>query len=183
MLQVSNSLIPGYVSDMNTLAQSVADQVNTTLSNGVDENGATPTTDLFSYDATVGAAATLTVNPLTSDQIAAALPSAPGGNGNALALAQLANATPVDGSTFDAFYGQASAKVGTDLSNANANVTTDQQLLTQSQTLRTNISGVSLDQEATNLITFQAAYNATAKLLSVLNDLTETLMAVIPPAS
>ncbi len=183
MLQVSNSLIPGYVSDMNTLAQSVADQVNTTLSNGVDENGATPTTDLFSYDATVGAATTLTVNPLTPDQIAAALPDAPGGNGNALALAQLANATPVNGSTFDAFYGQASAKVGTDLSDANANVSTDQQLLTQSQTLRTNISGVNLDQEATNLITYQAGYNAIAKLLSVLNDLTEDLMAVIPPAS
>jgi len=89
----------------------------------------------------------------------------------------------VNNSTFDAFYGQASAQVGTDLSDASANVTTDQQLLTQSQTLRTNISGVSLDQEATNLITFQAAYNAIGKLLSVLNDLTETLMAVIPPAS
>ena len=183
MLQVSNTLIPGYVSDLNTLAQSVADQVNTTLSNGVDQNGATPTTNLFSYDPTVGAATTLTVNPLTPDQIAAALPNAPGGNDNALALAQLVNATPVNGSTFDAFYGHASAKVGTDLSDANANVTTDQQLLTQSQTLRNNVSGVSLDQEAANLISFQAAYNATAKLLSVLNSLTETLMTVIPPAS
>jgi len=183
LLQVSNTQIPAYVSDMNTLAQSVADQVNTTLFNGVDQNGAAPTTNLFSYDATVGAATTLTLNSLTPDQIAAALPDAPGGNGNALALAQLANATPVNGSTFDAFYGQASAKVGTDLSDANAYVSTDQQLLTQSQTLRNNISGVSLDQEAANLISFQAAYNATAKLLSVLNNLTETLMTVIPPAS
>ncbi len=183
MLQVKNTLIPGYVSDINTLAQSVADTVNSTLSNGVDQNGVTPTADLFSYDPTVGVAATLSVNPLTPDQIAAALPDAPGGNGNALALAQLANATPVDGSSFDDFYGQASAKIGTDLADANASVSTDQQLLTQSQTLRNNISGVSLDQEATNLITYQQAYNATAKMLSVLNDLTETLMEVIPPAS
>src|SRR5580700_10077782 len=74
----NNNVIPGYLTSLNTLAQSFADQVNGALDNGIDENGAAPTTDLFSYDPVEGAASTLTVNPLTTDQIAAALPGAPG---------------------------------------------------------------------------------------------------------
>jgi flagellar hook-associated protein 1 FlgK len=180
LLQENNTLLPSYLSDLNTLAQSVADQVNTTLSNGIDQNGNTPTTDLFAYDATAGAAASLTVNPLTPDQIAAALPGAPGGNGNALALAQLTNATPINGFSFAQYYGNISANVGSDLSNAQSDATTDQQLLTQAQTLRSTISGVSLDQEATNLITYQRAYDAVSKMVTVIDAMTEDVINMIP---
>ncbi len=183
MLQARNTAIPSYSADLNTLAQSVADQVNTTLSNGVDQNGNAPTTDLFSYDATLGAAGTLTVNSLTPDQIAAASSGAPGGNGNALALAQLSNATPVNGYSFTTFYGNLAGQVGSDISNANTNAATDNQLLTQAQTLRSNISGVSLDDQATQLISYQRAYEATSKLIAVLDDLTNTAVNLIPLAS
>ena len=94
-LNDNNNLLPSYVSGLNTLAQTLADQVNNALNNGIDENGAAPVTNLFTYNATTGAAASLAVNPLTPDQIAAASPGAPGGNGNALALAALANAPVV----------------------------------------------------------------------------------------
>ena len=180
MLDVKNTKLPSYLADLNTLAQSVADQVNQTLSNGVDRNGVTPTTDLFTSDPAVGSALTLNVNPLTPDQIAAALPDAPGGNGNALALAQLATANGIQGSSLTQFYGELAGHVGRDISNSQDSASTDQQILTQAQSLRSQLSSVSLDQEATNLLAFQRAYQATAKMLSILNDLTGTIINIIP---
>ena len=176
LLDDKNNLLPSYTNSLNTLAQSLADQVNSTLEQGVDQNGAAPSTDLFHYDATNGAAATLSVNALTPDQLAAALPGAPGGNGNALALANLANAKTTDGYTFSQFYGNLGGQVGNDLSAAQSDASTKQSLLNQAQSLRQQISGVSLDEEAQNMMEYQRSYQAISKMLGVINSITDTLM-------
>jgi flagellar hook-associated protein 1 FlgK len=178
-----NNVLPSYVSSLNTLAQTLADQVNNTLNNGIDENGAAPVTNLFAYNASTGAALTLSVNPLTPDQIAAATPGAPGGNGNALALAALASAPVVNGYTFAQAYGNLGAQVGSDLSTAQNNSTTDQSLLTQAETLRQNISGVSLDNEAVNLMLYERSYDAISKMLGVLTSLSLDIVNLLPPIS
>ena len=178
-LEVKNNLIPSYTADLNTLAKNLADQVNTALAQGVDANGNAPTTGLFTYDPANGAAATLKVNSLTPDQIAAALPAAPGGNGNALILANLANAKTVNGATYAEFYGALAGRVGGDLATARDTQDTQQQLLAQAQNLRQQSSGVSLDEEATRLIEFQRAYQATSKLIGVLDSLTQTTIDLI----
>ena len=179
-LQSENTTIPGYLSQLNTLAQSVADQVNTALSNGVDTTGAAPVQNLFSYDASIGAAQTLSVTSITPDQIAAATPGAPGGNGNALALASLAQAPAVGGATFSQAYSNLAANVGQDISNAKTAQSTSQDLLTQAQSVRSQVSGVSLDQEAANLIQTQSAYEATSKIINVVDQILESLIAVFP---
>jgi flagellar hook-associated protein 1 FlgK len=182
LLDDKNKVVPSYMQDLNTLAQGVADQVNTALQNGIDQNGAAPATDLFTYDSNLGAAVSLRVNPLTPDQIAAALPGAPGGNGNTLNLAALANGKTLNNYTFAQFYGNLSGRVGRDLLAAKDNQSTKQQLLNQAQTLRQQDSGVSLDQEAEHLIAFQRSYQANAKMLTVLDSLTQTLIGIIPSA-
>jgi len=182
-LNDSNNVLPSYVSGLNTLAQTLADQVNGALNQGIDENGAAPTTNLFSYDATTGAALTLAVNPLTPDQIAAATPGAPGGNGNALAVAALANSPVVGGYTFAQAYGNLGGQVGSDLSTAQNNSTTDQSLLSQAQSLRQQISGVSLDSEAVNLMQYERSYDAISKMLGVLTSLTLDVVNLLPPIS
>lgn len=179
----NNNLLPSYVNGLNTLAQTLADQVNNALNQGVDESGAAPTTDLFTYNATSGAALTLAVNPLTPDQIAAASPGATGGNGNALALAALANTPVVNGYTFAQAYGNIGGQVGTDLSTAQNSSTTDQALLSQAQTLRQQTSGVSLDQQAENLLDYQRSYDAISKMISVLNDLNLDVINILPPVT
>jgi flagellar hook-associated protein 1 len=182
-LNDSNNVLPSYVSGLNTLAQTLADQVNGALNQGIDENGAAPTTNLFSYDATTGAALTLAVNPLTPDQIAAATPGAPGGNGNALAVAALANSQVVGGYTFAQAYGNLGGQVGSDLSTAQNNSTTDQSLLSQAQSLRQQVSGVSLDSEAVNLMQYERSYDAISKMLGVLTSLTLDVVNLLPPIS
>jgi flagellar hook-associated protein 1 FlgK len=182
-LNDNNNVLPSYVTGLNSLAQALADQVNGALNNGIDENGAAPTTNLFNYNATTGAALTLSVNPLTPDQIAAATPGAPGGNGNALALAALASAPVVNGYTFAQAYGNLGGQVGSDLSAAQNNSNTDQSLLSQAQALRQQISGVSLDGEAENLMLYERSYDAISKMLGVLNTLSLDVVNLLPPVS
>ncbi len=180
LLDVRNNKIPSYINDLNTLAAGVADRVNSTLANGIDQNGAAPATDLFAYSPTNGAAQTLGVNNLTLDQIAAALPGAPSGNGNALNLSALGSAKPLQGYTFTQFYGNLAGRVGQDIADSRDGKDTQTQLLQQAQTLRSQSSSVNLDEEAAKLIQFQRSYQAAAKLVTVLDQLTLTAINMIP---
>ena len=49
-------------------------------------------------------------------------------------------------------------------------------LLEQSSNQRESVSGVNLDEEAGKLIQYQAAYNASAQVVSVAQDLFNTLL-------
>jgi flagellar hook-associated protein 1 FlgK len=183
-IQENNTTLPGYMSSVNTLAQTFADTVNNALSQGVDQNGNPPANNLFTYNSASDAAYTLAVTPgFTPDQIAAALPSAPGGNGNALAVAQLATTSAVNGFTFTQAFGNLGQQVGTDISNATNSQTEQQNLVTQAQAQRTAVSGVSLNEEAAKLLQFQQSYEAVAKVVTTLNSLTDSLMAMMPVAS
>src|SRR5947199_9524816 len=126
------------------------------------------------YSPTPNIAATLAAAPLTTTELAAALPSAPGGNGNALALAGLETAPTINGLTFAGFYGKLAAGIGRDVSDAVDNRTVQKQLLAQARALRSESSGVSLDEEAIRLVEYQRAYQATAKLVAALDELTRT---------
>jgi flagellar hook-associated protein 1 len=182
-IQENNVTLPGYTSSLNTLAQTFADTVNNALSQGVDESGNAPVNNLFSYSASSGAAFTLAVTPgFTGGQIAAALPSATGGNGNALAVAQLASAPAVNGFTFTQAFGNLGQQVGTDILNATNSQSEQQNLVTQAQAQRSLVSGVSYDTEAAKLLQFQQAFTAVSKVVTTLNSMTDALMAMLPIA-
>jgi flagellar hook-associated protein 1 FlgK len=177
VLDVRNSAIPALRADLAQLATSLAASVNDTLRNGLNRNGDPPALDLFTVtngklDVTEG---------FTADQLAAASATAPGGNGNALELAALGTRKHADlgNLTFSQSYGYVAGKAGRWLNESRAQESTHSSLLTQAQNLRADASGVSLDEEAANLIAFQRAYQATAELIRVLNSLTETTINII----
>ena len=178
LLETGNRQIPSYLSDLNRLAASLADQVNTVLANGVDASGQSGA-PLFTYNTAADAAATLAVSGLTQDQLAAASADAPGGNGNALALADLGGTPQLDGMTFTAFYGNIGAKLGRDLSGATENTDTQQLLLDQARNVRQLASGVSIDEEAANVMQLQRNYQAIGQLVSILNSMADTLLGMM----
>ncbi len=182
LIKEQNVTLPGYSAQLNALAQSFADQVNGQLAQGVDANGSAPVTNLFSYDQTNAAASTLAVTNISPDQIAAASAAAPEGNGNALAIAQLATAPAANGVTFTEAYGELGSRIGQDVANARNDQTQAQDLVTQAQQQRSQVSGVDLNAEAAKLLQFQQSYQAIGRLVSVLNDLTQTLINIIPNA-
>lgn len=176
---LSNNTIPGYMSEFDLLASTLADAVNGQLSAGLDRSGNSPLSSLFTYDAALGAARTIAVNALTPDDIAAASAGAPGGNGNAVALAALAGERLVGGATFTQYYGAIAARAGQDLSAAKANLEIQSALSGQARQMRDDISKVNLDEEAISLLEFQRAYEAAARMVMTLDKMTQTLFDMI----
>lgn len=179
LVEVRNSQIPGYLEGLNKLAMGVADQINAVLLGGLDASGAPPAVDLFTYNTAGDAARTLTVNAMTPGQLAVASATAPGGNGNALALADLASSPQIDGMTFSAYYGSVAGQLGRDLAGAKESAETQQLLLDQAQALREETSGVSIDEEAARIIELQRGYEAMAQVVSILNEMTQTAIGMI----
>lgn len=180
LVRIRNTTLPQYQSQLDQLAQNIADTINSQLASGVDQAGAAGA-PLFAYSA-AAPAKTLAVTSITASQLAAASSGNPGGNDNAVTLSGLQNAAigTLGGFTFTQFYGALSSTIGRDISNAQDDQTTQQQLLAQAQSLRSQSSSVSLDEEAARLLQYQQAYEATGKLITVINQMTQTLMGLIP---
>jgi len=74
-------------------------------------------------------------------------------------------------------YGDLVEFIGTTSSGARINQAAAEEILNQSIDLRSSLSGVNLDEEAANLIQYELAYNASARVISVARDLFDTLLA------
>jgi flagellar hook-associated protein 1 FlgK len=117
------------------------------------------------------------------DLIAASDASAgiPGNNGQAIAIANLQHSLTMNGSssTFEDYYNSLVSKVGGDMQSAEAYFNHQSDMVVQLENRRESISGVSLDEEMINLIKFQTAYDAAAKLISTADELLQTVLNMV----
>ncbi|MDX5297458.1 MAG: flagellar hook-associated protein FlgK, partial [Gammaproteobacteria bacterium] len=98
-------------------------------------------------------------------------------NRNGLNLAGLANSLTLQGGlSFNGAYNDLVGNVGTLTNQARMDQEAGQVLLSQSETQWQQKSGVNLDEEAGRLIQYQAAYNASAQVVSIARDLFDTLI-------
>lgn len=113
--------------------------------------------------------------------IATSLNGAPGDNSNALAIAQLKEKLTMEGgvSTFGAYYNGIIGKLGIEATEANTLKKNQELLLSELENRRQSISGVSLDEELTNIVLFQQAYEAAVHFLRTISDMLDTLVAAI----
>ena len=89
-------------------------------------------------------------------------------------LAAVQNQPVVGGQTPTDYYSNIVFQVGNDVSNDTAELSTSQSILTQLQDQRNSISGVSLDEEASNMVQYQRAYDAAANVVTTINDMLYT---------
>jgi flagellar hook-associated protein 1 len=169
---------------LNTLAQSLADSVNAVLEAGTTSTSS-PGTALFTYNASApaGIASTLAVTPgITGSQLAAADAGPPYvANGAANTLAGLdSSGSGPDGEGFTGYFASLTSTVGNAVNNANTEVTAQSQLVAQAQSLQQQVSGVSLDEEATRLVQLQSSYDAASKVVTVIDQTLQTLLTMIP---
>ncbi len=101
-----------------------------------------------------------------------------GDGSNALRMANLRhkNAMVDSNTTFNDFYTSLIAKIGTQGEEASDRVKNQETLLKNLTNLRESISGVNLDEEMANMVSFQHGYNATARVISVFDKMLETLI-------
>jgi len=136
--------------------------------------------DVFAISAHQGEAGAMATAITDPNQIAASASAAgvPGDNSNVLQMAGLQNQTmtSLGGTTLQNYYGSMVGAIGSSVQQAQSNLSAQQTVQQQLDAMRQSTSGVSLDQEMTNLIMYQRAYQAAAKLITVADQVYQTLL-------
>ena len=78
--------------------------------------------------------------------------------------------------SFDDYYAGMIGKLGVDSASAQKNVGNAQTLADSVDQNRQSVSAVSLDEEMTDMIKYQQAYNASARMITVINELLDKLI-------
>jgi len=164
---------------VNTLASQLITQVNNIYSPGYDLNGNTGA-DFFTGTgaSNIGVNSALGNDP--SQVQASGTAGAAGDNKVVLALAQLAN-TDISGlnnQTFSGSWAQTVGALGHTISSVNEGVTNSAAVTQMLSSQRQSVSGVSIDQEMTNLMQFQKSYEASAQVITTLNEMLQTVVAM-----
>ena len=170
-LEIANQTIPGFLTQLNTLASQFAAVFNSAQTEGTDSTGKpgaaffTGTTDPNS------AAADMSVALTSPSQIAISSDGSSGDSGNVANLsAALTNDLPSGQSAAGAFA-SILFNVGTAASNASTQSTAIGDNLTQLTDQQGSVSAVNIDEETTNLLRYQTAYEAASRVVSTVQVL------------
>lgn len=180
-LELYNTTIPGYMSQLDELANAIISRVNAVHSAGYGL-GNPPQTGINFF--TGSGAAGIAVNvQISSDlnNIAASSNGQPGDNQNALALFGISNERLMGGGTLTVsqYYGNFVSALGAAVSGAQSSGSGAELVLAQLSARRESVSGVSLDEEMTNMIKFQRAFEAAARVISTSDELIQTILTMV----
>ncbi len=171
LLRVRDTVLPGFMSQLDTLANGFAKAVNNAQTTGYDIAG-NPGTALFTIPATVtGSAAAITLAVSDGSALAISSDGSPGSNGNLPHLTGVQNQALASGVNPTDTFAALVNSVGTVTSQTGTQSTALQSSLTQLQNQQNSISGVSLDEESSNLIRYQQAYEAAAEVITTIRTL------------
>ena len=97
---------------------------------------------------------------------------------NILSLIALRDADNLRGGSQSVYdvHNNAVASLAVDTRSAKANAETERSLLSSVTDRRAGIVGVNLEEEASNLIRYQQAYQAAAQIITTANDVFDTLL-------
>lgn len=103
-----------------------------------------------------------------------------GDNRNALLLGALQTSNTLAGgtTTYQGGYSQLVSSVGNKTNELNVSSTASGNLLTSMVQAQQSVSGVNLDEEATNLLRYQQAYQAAGKVMQIASQLFNTLLTL-----
>ena len=117
----------------------------------------------------------LLANP---DRLAAGIDLASGDAGNLSRFSGLRDLDvgALDSNTIEDFYADIVGDIGFESSAARTTLQAQDQLLAQLEADRESISGVNIDEEMVDLLRYQQSYEAAARLISVAQEMTDTLI-------
>lgn len=169
-------------SGLDNLASSLITQVNGIYSTGYDLNGDTGAALFTGTDAgTMGVNTALQTDPSLVQ--AGGVSGDTGDNSVALQLGNLGQQS-IASLNNETFSDNLSAQVGSfgfDVSNANGQVSNYTAVNTMLQNQRGSVSGVSVEQEVSNLITYQEAYSASSKIITTVDQMLSTVIGMQSP--
>jgi len=178
-LQGTLTASSGAVQSLRTSLDQLASQIVTSV-NAAYNPGNTAGGNFFAASGTT--AGTIALDPNLTAATVTAGTGGSGDNSIALAVAAVANqdfstagGDAIDGTITQAYAGSL-AGIGQALSTANEEVTDQTNVQTVVTNERASVSGVSIDQEMSNLVTYQRAYQASSEVFQVIDDMLNTLL-------
>jgi flagellar hook-associated protein 1 FlgK len=157
---------------LNTLASSLASQVNAVSESGVTSSGATGQ-DFFALQAGVPAALGLSVVPTSVSGVAVAAPGAGAADGS---IADQISQIGASAGSPDSGWASFVVSLGTQSQSAAQQATLDTSSQAAASTAQASQESVSLDQESMNLIAYQHAYEGAARVMTTLDSMLDQLI-------
>lgn len=157
------------------------DGVEVTISDGTAPPQAG---DVFHVNTWERAGARIDIDPnieASIDNIAASSDGSVGDNGNALALAALETGLFMeDGAkTFNQYLISNLTRVGVDVESSHRLTESQQTMTEQYSRFIQGYSGVSLDEESAYLLEYERAYQACARVISVADEMSQTVLQIV----
>jgi len=184
-LDVINSDIPATLARLDSLASNFVSRVNQVHQTGTNPLGQTAI-DFFDPAGSTAATIALSSDVLaSSDAIAAGTGDAlgayqAGANDVALAMSALRIEQNAGlGVSFGAFHTKTVAEVALSVSSASDNAAAHGALKSRAETHRQSVSGVLTDEEVISLIEFQQAYTAATRLVTVADEMTQSILRMV----
>jgi flagellar hook-associated protein 1 FlgK len=177
-IQTRDQTIPGLLTSLDTLAKQFATAFNAAQADGFNQNGKAGG-NFFTVPATIaGSAAGISLALTSPTQIAASSDGSAGSNGNLANFTAVQTAALPAGQTPADAYAGLVFQVGSLTANASAESNATTASLLQLNDQLSSESGVSIDEESTNLITFQTAYEAAARVVTTIQAMFAVTVAM-----
>lgn len=175
IIDLRDTVVSSYLSQLDGIASALVENVNALHRTGITLTGQ-PGGDFFAAGST---ASTISLDFAIADHpelIAASATGAVGDGELARQISLLKDAPVSNGQTINQLYRTLVGDIGTATAVADRQVLTHRLSLEQFITQQQSISGVSLDEEMTNMIKFQQAYNASARVLTVMDEMLDVII-------
>jgi flagellar hook-associated protein 1 len=170
--------LPARMAELNTLAAQIINDVNTLHRTGFGLDGVDGRDFFDGTDASdIRIAAAVDGNP-NAIAASSALAGVPGNAEMASLISDMQYARGLLGNTatYDEFWSSFVSAVGTASSEARMLMTSQHAVVDHLEQLRLGAAGVNLDEEMVNLLGHQRAYEAAARLVSIIDQMLDTLI-------
>ena len=159
---------PSYQSALDNVANTLSSTVNSAVTAGYDQHG-NPGTAMFQGSGAAG------ITVAISDPSAVAVSATPGGTLDT-SVANTLSQTSLQSGSPDSVYTTLVGTVAAASAAAKQSSTAQSSVTSYVDQLKTSMSGVSLDDEAANMLIYQQAFNASSRVLTAIDSMLDTLI-------
>jgi flagellar hook-associated protein 1 FlgK len=177
-MKIYNTTLPDYMAKLDQIAATLISRVNTLHSGGRGLGSPAPTGLNFFTGTTAQSIAVNSSVLSNTDNIAASADGAPGNNQTAMAIAAVQNEKLMSGNSISIsqFYNGWVSTIGASINSAEGTSKAQELVLQQMENQRNQVSSVSLDEEMVNLMKYQRAFDAAARVVATVDDLFQTIL-------
>jgi flagellar hook-associated protein 1 FlgK len=181
MYDLRDTVLPEYKTKLDDLAVQIAEKVNEIHIKGYDMTEPAASGRYFFNAEVTGVENFELSNEILSDpaNIAVSGSGQIGDNQIALQITDLKYENVFDGKTITEAFADYVYEIGRDVKTAGQNAERTSMLSSQTDNFRESVKGVSMNEETANLMKFQQAYQAAAKIITIADDIMTTIIGLV----